>query len=71
MQNLNNTDSATRTYRIRIVAYWIVTLLVAYELVASVIWVLAGTEYVTANLTHLGYPLYSRRSSGSSISQVP
>jgi uncharacterized membrane protein YphA (DoxX/SURF4 family) len=58
MQNVNNTDSATRTYRIRIIAYWIVTLLVAYEWVASAIWVLAGTKYVTANLRHLGYPLY-------------
>src|SRR5262249_50201296 len=53
MQNLK--------YRIRIVAYWVVTLLVAYELVASAIGVLVGTEYVTANLTHLGYPLYFQK----------
>lgn len=50
--------AAARTDRIRIVAYWIATLLVAFELVASAIWVIVGTQYVAANLAHLGYPLY-------------
>jgi hypothetical protein len=47
-----------RTYRIRIAAYWITTLLVAQEMVAGSIWGALRLEYVTANLTHLGYPLY-------------
>jgi hypothetical protein len=58
VQNSNDANSAAPKRRIRIVAYWIVTLLVAYELVASFIWVLVGTKYVAANLMHLGYPLY-------------
>jgi hypothetical protein len=58
MQELNRPDITTRTHRTRIVAYWIVTVLVAFELVASFIWVLVGTQYVTSNLAHLGYPPY-------------
>src|SRR5262245_58644672 len=46
------------TSRIRLVTYWIATVLVAFELVASFVWVLVGTRYVTVNLTHLGYPLF-------------
>ena len=38
--------------------YWVVTVLVAYELVASSIWAVVGTEYAATNLTRLGYPLY-------------
>jgi DoxX-like family len=54
MQNSNDSNK----HRIRIVAYWIVTLLVAFEMVASFIWVLVGTKYVAANPKHLGYPMY-------------
>jgi DoxX-like family len=54
MENSNN----SKTHGVRIVAYWIVTLLVAFEMVASFIWVLVGTNYVAANLRHLGYPMY-------------
>ena len=43
--------------RIR-VAYWIVTLLVAYEMVAGGLWDLLRIEYVRGIMTHLGYPLY-------------
>jgi hypothetical protein len=58
MQGLNSPDDTSRGHTTRIVAYWIVTLLVAFELVASFIWAVVGTQYVTATLTRLGYPLY-------------
>src|SRR5262249_45828393 len=37
-----------RTYRIRTVAYWILTLLVTYEMVAGSLWVLLQLEYPRA-----------------------
>jgi len=52
------TSDRDRAYRIRIVAYWIFTLLVAYEMVAGALWALLQLEYPRANLTHLGYPHY-------------
>ncbi len=45
-------------YRTRLVAYWIFTLLIAYEMVAGAIWELLRIEYVRVLMTHLGYPLY-------------
>jgi hypothetical protein len=42
----------------RLGVYWVATVLVAFELVASFIWVVVGTQYVTNNLKHLGYPLF-------------
>ena len=48
----------SRTQRIRTVAYWFFTLLVAYEMVAGVLWAALQLEYPLANLTHLGYPHY-------------
>ncbi len=44
--------------RIRLVAYWIFTLLIAFEMLAGGIWDLLRIEYVRTVLTHLGYPLY-------------
>ncbi len=44
--------------RIRLVAYWIFTLLIAFEMLAGGIWDLLRIEYVCTVLTHLGYPLY-------------
>jgi len=47
-----------RHQRIRTIAYWTFTLIVAGEMVAGSIWDLLRIEYVRAVLTHLGYPLY-------------
>ncbi len=46
-----------RAYWIRTIAYWIFTLLVAYEMVAGGFWDLLGIEYVRGVLKHLGYPM--------------
>jgi DoxX-like family len=43
---------------IRSMAYWLFTVLVAFELAAGALWDLLRIEYVRAVLTHLGYPLY-------------
>jgi len=40
------------------VAYWIFTLIVAWEMVAGSMWDLLRIQYVRAVLMHLGYPLY-------------
>ncbi len=42
----------------RNVAYWIFTMLVAYEMVAGGFWDLLGIKYVREVLAHLGYPMY-------------
>jgi len=55
---------ATNDYRVaissraRVVANWIFTLIVAWEMVAGSLWDLLRIEYVRVVLTHLGYPLY-------------
>jgi hypothetical protein len=43
---------------IRSIAYWLFTVLVAFELAAGALWDLLRIEYVRVVLTHLGYPLY-------------
>lgn len=43
---------------IRTVAYWVFTLLIAYEMAAGGIWDLLRIEYVRVVLAHLGYPMY-------------
>jgi uncharacterized membrane protein YphA (DoxX/SURF4 family) len=43
---------------IRTIAYWIFTLLIAYEMAAGGIWDLLRIEYVRVVLAHLGYPMY-------------
>jgi hypothetical protein len=53
MQKINAV-TGKQTYQARVVAYWIVTFFVAFELVASSIWAIVGTEYVNRTLTHLG-----------------
>jgi DoxX-like family len=45
-------------YRVRLVAYWIFTLIIAFEMAAGGIWDLLRIEYVRVTFTHLGYPLY-------------
>jgi len=47
------------TSRTRLLAYWAVTLLIAFELVLGGSWDLARTHYVRALMDHLGYPLYT------------
>jgi DoxX-like family len=47
-----------RVYSIRTIAYWLFTVLVAYEMVAGAMWDLLRIEYVRVVLTRLGYPLY-------------
>lgn len=44
--------------RSRTAAYWTLTLIVTWEMVAGSMWDLLQIEYVRAVLTHLGYPLY-------------
>jgi DoxX-like protein len=48
----------TRGQWARTVAYWVFTLLVAFELAAGGLWDLLQIDYVRVVLTHLGYPLY-------------
>jgi hypothetical protein len=50
--------SGARVHWIRTIAYWIVTLIVAYEMIAGSMWDLLQIEYVQDVLRHLGYPLY-------------
>ena len=41
-----------------LIAYWLLTVLVVFELAAGALWDLLRIEYVRVALTHLGYPLY-------------
>jgi hypothetical protein len=43
---------------VRTIAYWVFTLLIAYEMAAGGIWDLLRIEYVRVVLAHLGYPMY-------------
>jgi hypothetical protein len=53
-------DAPTQDRRamIRSIAYWLFTILLAFELAAGALWDLLRIEYVRVALTHLGYPLY-------------
>lgn len=42
----------------RTIAYWLFTVVVAFELAAGGVWDLLRIEYVRVVLAHLGYPLY-------------
>ncbi len=44
--------------RSRLITYWLVTLLIASEMLLGGVWDLARTHYVRAIMDHLGYPLY-------------
>ena len=48
----------SRMYWVRTVAYWVFTLIVAYEMAAGGIWDLLRIEYVRVIMAHLGYPMY-------------
>ena len=43
---------------VRATAYWLFTIVVAFEMAAGGLWDLLRIEYVRVILTHLGYPLY-------------
>ncbi len=43
---------------VRSIAYWLFTVIVAFELAAGALWDLLRIEYVRVVLAHLGYPLY-------------
>jgi hypothetical protein len=47
-----------RKLTIRSIAYWLLTILLAFELAAGALWDLLRIEYVRVALTQLGYPLY-------------
>jgi hypothetical protein len=42
----------------RLIAYWLFTLMVAFEMAAAALWGRLDIEYVRVVLTRLGYPLY-------------
>ena len=42
----------------RSTAYWLLTIVVSFELAAGALWDLLRIEYVRVVLAHLGYPLY-------------
>ena len=48
----------TRMAWIRAVLYWLLTIVVAFEMAAGGLWDLIRIEYVRVILTRLGYPLY-------------
>jgi DoxX-like family len=52
------TPTRGRRYWIRTIAFWFVTLNLAFEMVAGSIWDLLQIEYVRGVMTHLGYPHY-------------
>jgi len=48
----------TRTGWARAIAYWMLTVAVAFEMVAGGVWDLLRIEFVRVSLVRLGYPLY-------------
>ena len=48
----------TRSEWARTIAYWALTIAVAFEMVAGGIWDVLRIEFVRVSLTRLGYPLY-------------
>lgn len=48
----------TSPFRLRLVVWWIATLLIALEMIAGGSWDLARTHLVRVIMIHLGYPLW-------------
>lgn len=48
----------TRMEWARSIAYWLFTILAAFEMVAGAMWDFLRIEYVRVVLAHLGYPMY-------------
>ena len=44
--------------KLKLVAYWITTAIVALEMLAGGVWDLTRNDFVSGVMTHLGYPLY-------------
>jgi hypothetical protein len=44
--------------RFRTIVYWAVTLVIAYELASGSVWNVVPTDWIEAQLEHLGYPRY-------------
>lgn len=42
----------------RFIGYWVLTLIIAFEMVAGSMWDLLRVEYVRTVFAHLGYPIY-------------
>ena len=42
----------------RLIAYWVFTIPVAYELAAGALWELLNIEFIHVTMAHLGYPPY-------------
>jgi uncharacterized membrane protein YphA (DoxX/SURF4 family) len=58
-KSVTNLPGAAVLVRLRIVAYWVTTLIVAGEsAVGGLWWDLMRIPYVRETLAHLGYPLY-------------
>jgi uncharacterized membrane protein YphA (DoxX/SURF4 family) len=51
-------ERASTAQRTRTIAYWVFTLIAAWEMIAGGFWDLLRIEYVRVLMTHLGYPLY-------------
>ena len=47
-----------RSAWVRAIAYWLLTIVVAFEMAAGSLWDLLRIEYVRVVITHLGYPIY-------------
>ena len=45
-------------HRVRTVGYWVLTVIVVWEMVAGSMWDLLRIEYTRGVFTHLGYPHY-------------
>src|SRR5689334_14790784 len=46
------------TQKARTIGYWLVTLVIAWEMVAGSMWDLLQIQFVRDVFTHLGYPFY-------------
>lgn len=51
-------EKSNRTQRIKIIAYWVFTGIVALETAAGAQWDLVRNAFVSETFAHLGYPLY-------------
>src|SRR5687767_12644217 len=53
-----NKEKPNRTQRIKIIAYWVFTGIVALETAAGAQWDLVRNDFVKQVFTHLDYPFY-------------
>jgi DoxX-like family len=51
-------STQSRVFRVRTIAYWTFTLIIAWEMVAGSMWDLLQIEFTRAVFDHLGYPHY-------------